>query len=76
MSFSIELADRRALVTGAGQGVGRGIAHALAAAGAQVAVNDIVTDRAATVAEEIVAEGGRACVGSPARKRPKSSASA
>jgi 3-oxoacyl-[acyl-carrier protein] reductase len=60
VSFSIELGDRRALVTGAGQGVGRGIAHALAAAGAQVAVNDIVAERAAAVAEEIVADGGHA----------------
>jgi NAD(P)-dependent dehydrogenase (short-subunit alcohol dehydrogenase family) len=60
LSFSIDLGERRALVTGAGQGVGRAIAHALAAAGARVGVNDVVADRAAAVAEEIVAEGGQA----------------
>jgi len=47
-------------VTGAGQGVGRAIAHALAAAGARVAVNDIVDERAAAVAEEVAAAGGHA----------------
>lgn len=47
-------------MTGAGQGVGRAIAHALAAAGARVAVNDIVDERAAAVAEEVAAAGGHA----------------
>jgi NAD(P)-dependent dehydrogenase (short-subunit alcohol dehydrogenase family) len=43
---------RRVLVTGAGQGVGRGIARAFAAAGAEVAVNDVDPARAAAVADE------------------------
>jgi 3-oxoacyl-[acyl-carrier protein] reductase len=60
MSFSIDLGERRALVTGAGQGVGRAIALALASAGAHVGVNDIVAERAEAVAEEIVAGGGTA----------------
>jgi 3-oxoacyl-[acyl-carrier protein] reductase len=51
---------RRALVTGAGQGVGEGIAHTLAAAGAEVVVNDYFPERAEAVASAIVANGGRA----------------
>jgi 3-oxoacyl-[acyl-carrier protein] reductase len=58
MSVTIDLSGRRALVTGAGQGVGRGIARTLAAAGAYVIVNDLVEDRAAGVVDEIRADGG------------------
>ncbi len=60
MSFAIDLAGRRALVTGAGQGVGRGIALGLAEAGAEVAVNDLDADRAAGVVAEVEAAGGSA----------------
>ena len=56
-----DLTGRVALVTGGGQGVGAGIAVALASAGAAVAVNDLVADRAAAVADRL---GGRA-VGVP-----------
>jgi 3-oxoacyl-[acyl-carrier protein] reductase len=49
----LDLGGRRALVTGAGQGVGRGIALALAEAGAEVVVNDLDADRAAAVVAEI-----------------------
>ena len=55
-----QLEGRRALVTGAGQGVGEGIARLLAAAGAEVVVNDFVADRAEAVAAGIAADGGRA----------------
>jgi NAD(P)-dependent dehydrogenase (short-subunit alcohol dehydrogenase family) len=55
----IDLSGQRALVTGAGQGVGRGIARTLAAAGAEVLVNDLVEERAAAVVAEIEADGGR-----------------
>ncbi len=55
-----ELAGRRALVTGGGQGVGRAIACALAASGAHVVVNDLSVDRAGSVVEEIEQSGGRA----------------
>jgi len=54
------LEGTRALVTGAGQGVGEGIARYLAAGGCEVLVNDFDPDRAARVAEDITAAGGRA----------------
>ena len=60
MGFEIDLKGRRALVTGAGQHVGRAIARALARAGAEVAVNDIVAERADAVVGEIEGSGGRA----------------
>jgi len=53
MAYELDLTGRRALITGAGQGVGRGIALAFAAAGARVIVNDLRLERAAAVAEEI-----------------------
>jgi 3-oxoacyl-[acyl-carrier protein] reductase len=60
MSFTIDLEGRRALVTGAGQGVGRAIALAIGRANGQVFVNDIVEERAAEVVRQVEAEGGRA----------------
>jgi NAD(P)-dependent dehydrogenase (short-subunit alcohol dehydrogenase family) len=60
MSYTIDLSDRTALVTGAGQGVGRAICEAFARAGARVLVNDFVPERAEAVAKEIEAAGGSA----------------
>lgn len=60
MAVTIDLSGRRALVTGAGQGIGRGIARTLAAAGAEVLLNDLVEERAAAVMAEIEADGGAA----------------
>jgi 3-oxoacyl-[acyl-carrier protein] reductase len=60
VTFSIDLRGRRALVTGAGQGIGRTIAMTLADAGAVVAVNDVLEASADVVAEEIAATGGKA----------------
>ena len=60
MGVEIDLDGLRALVTGAGQGVGAGIATMLAAAGAEVAVNDVETSRAQAVVDQIGAAGGRA----------------
>jgi len=55
-----DLHGRRALVTGAGQGVGDAIARELAGAGCEVLVNDIVEARAQVVADAITAAGGSA----------------
>ncbi|MBV7333147.1 SDR family oxidoreductase [Chloroflexi bacterium TSY] len=46
-----------ALVTGGGQGIGRAYAHALGEASAKVAVVDVVTERAETVANELMKKG-------------------
>ncbi len=53
MSLHIDLSERRALITGAGQGVGRGLALAFASAGAEVVVNDLRPDLADAVVAEI-----------------------
>jgi NAD(P)-dependent dehydrogenase (short-subunit alcohol dehydrogenase family) len=57
MSELIDLAGRRAFVTGAGRGIGKGIALRLAGAGADVVVNDVDPATAAQTADEIRALG-------------------
>jgi NAD(P)-dependent dehydrogenase (short-subunit alcohol dehydrogenase family) len=52
------LAGKRAIVTGAGQGVGRGIALALAGEGAAVVVAGRTLDKVERTAEQIRAAGG------------------
>jgi meso-butanediol dehydrogenase / (S,S)-butanediol dehydrogenase / diacetyl reductase len=59
MSETIDLVGRRALVTGAGRGIGRGIAVRLAAAGADVVVNDLDPTTAERTAGEVRALGRR-----------------
>jgi NAD(P)-dependent dehydrogenase (short-subunit alcohol dehydrogenase family) len=57
---AVDLTDRVAIVTGAGNGLGRAHARALAAAGARVVVNDADEIAAKTVVEEILAAGDEA----------------
>lgn len=55
-----ELRGRVAVITGGGSGIGRGTALAMAEAGMRVAVVDINTERAGSVAQEIEGLGGEA----------------
>ena len=56
----MQLKDKVAIVTGAGQGIGAAVAQAYAAEGARVAVIDMNLDAASAVAEGIRAAGGQA----------------
>ncbi|MEE8331010.1 MAG: glucose 1-dehydrogenase [Acidimicrobiia bacterium] len=49
--------DRVAVITGAGQGIGAGIANVLGAAGAKVVVNDLVPERVAESVAELHGAG-------------------
>ncbi|MGD9701271.1 MAG: SDR family NAD(P)-dependent oxidoreductase [Acidimicrobiia bacterium] len=60
MTVALDLRGRRALVTGAGQGVGAAVVALLAEAGASVAVNDLVADRAELQAVRVRDAGGEA----------------
>ncbi|HKG25217.1 MAG TPA: 3-hydroxybutyrate dehydrogenase [Thermomicrobiales bacterium] len=60
MTATFVLADRTAIVTGAGGGIGAAIAEELAKAGAYVLVQDLRQETAATAAAGIRAAGGAA----------------
>ena len=57
---NFDVSEKVVFITGAGQGIGREYARQFAAAGAVPVVADINAASAASVAEEIHAEGGRA----------------
>jgi len=59
-STRLDLQDRVALITGAGNGIGRETARQMAARGAVVAVNDLKPEFVGAVVDEIRAAGGRA----------------
>ncbi|MBS7780969.1 SDR family oxidoreductase [Acidovorax sp. CCYZU-2555] len=59
-SAKLDLQDRVALITGAGNGIGRETARQMAARGAVVAVNDLKPEFVGAVVDEIRAAGGRA----------------
>ena len=58
-----DLSGKVAVVTGGGDGIGKGCCEILAAAGASVVVSDISADKAKSVADGIVASGGKAISG-------------
>jgi NAD(P)-dependent dehydrogenase (short-subunit alcohol dehydrogenase family) len=62
MAADTSLDGRAAFVTGAGHGLGRAEAVALAAAGANVVINDLAGNGLDSVAAEITAAGGRVAI--------------
>ena len=58
----MDLSNKIALVTGAGSGIGRASALVMAAAGADIVVNDVNGESAASVAKEVQDTGRRAVV--------------
>ena len=57
-----KLAGKTAIVSGSGRGIGRSIALKLATEGANVVVNDLDTDPAQAVVDEILKAGGKGVI--------------
>lgn len=60
--MNLQLAGKKALITGSSKGIGEAIARKLASEGAVVIVHGRVRELATKVADEIIADGGRAHV--------------
>lgn len=60
--MDLQLAGKRALVTGSSSGIGAGIARVLAAEGARVVVHGRDEERTHKVANEIASKGGQASI--------------
>lgn len=60
--MSLELENKRALVTGSSSGIGEAIAKRLAREGATVAVHGRNSERTAQVADDIEGAGGKSCI--------------
>src|SRR3989304_5625366 len=60
MGEEMRLKDKKAIVTGAGQGIGRSISLKLAQEGANVVIAEVNADTGAQTAKEVEALGGRA----------------
>lgn len=60
MTIAVDLSEKVALVTGAGQGIGQVIGQRLASCGAKVCVNDVDPDTARDSAQAIQASGYQA----------------
>lgn len=58
--MDLQLAGKRALVTGSSEGIGNGIARMLAAEGVEVVINGRNADKVASAVETIIADGGKA----------------
>ncbi|MBN8721113.1 MAG: SDR family oxidoreductase [Sediminibacterium magnilacihabitans] len=58
----LSLKGKKAVVTGGGSGIGKAVSVVFAKQGAEVCILELNTDHAATIVEEIKAQGGKATV--------------
>ena len=58
----LSLKGKKAVVTGGGSGIGKAVSVVFAKQGAEVCILELNADHAATIVEEIKAQGGKATV--------------
>ena len=63
--MDLQLTGKRAIVTGASQGIGLAIAHALAAEGTDVVLAARSEDKLKAAAEQVAARSGRRAIAVP-----------